>query len=309
MMTSTKYPTLGELEQYHLGTLPASRCHEIESLALNDPSLAEAMEGYEAVPSFEPLPSPDHVFKTKIHSITATHPKAWWLLNGWIIAMISDAFIFGGVIASLIYIEVPVSASTPIANTREETTQKSIVIKANETPLQLNKEVQLNNVATNVERLEKDPMVEDSKDTEKTEMPSETASRTVTADEYKYIGVDLKYIGNHKVLDYSEIFKNDFPEIESFILSENKQSSGGLSYLDFLTKALALYDAKEFNSCRIIFNWMLSEHGEDVNAEFFGAMTAHQLGDYEAAKNGFQRVLNSTTPVHKEEARRMISSY
>ncbi|MEY3398832.1 MAG: hypothetical protein RL220_1426, partial [Bacteroidota bacterium] len=46
--TTYRYPDTEEIKSYVDGTLNPERAHEIEALALDDPFLADALDGYQA---------------------------------------------------------------------------------------------------------------------------------------------------------------------------------------------------------------------------------------------------------------------
>ena len=53
MKEKNKIYTAADFARYHAGTMPADEMHELEKAALEDPFLADALEGYAYAPAFE----------------------------------------------------------------------------------------------------------------------------------------------------------------------------------------------------------------------------------------------------------------
>jgi TolA-binding protein len=79
--TQPAYPSLNEIEQYVQGTLPASRSREIELLAMEDPMVADALEGYTEIPAFEA------VGDIQFQSSSTVGGTPWWHIGGWILGL------------------------------------------------------------------------------------------------------------------------------------------------------------------------------------------------------------------------------
>ena len=53
MKEKNKIYTADDFARYHAGTMPAGEMHALEKAALEDPFLADALEGYIHAPAFE----------------------------------------------------------------------------------------------------------------------------------------------------------------------------------------------------------------------------------------------------------------
>lgn len=92
-LSHTALPSSQELEQYLNGTLDPARSHEIELLAEHSDLVAEAIEGYSAVPAFDGVPEWSGVVTTGKSAATTGSKlsllsRGWWHLNGWIVGLI-----------------------------------------------------------------------------------------------------------------------------------------------------------------------------------------------------------------------------
>jgi Tetratricopeptide repeat len=92
--TQPAYPNINEIEQYLQGSLPASRSREIELLAMEDPMVADAIEGYSEVPAFDAIQ--ELQFQSTTSSSVGGTP--WWHITGWIVG------VSVGVILAVIFI-------------------------------------------------------------------------------------------------------------------------------------------------------------------------------------------------------------
>ena len=53
MTEKNKKYTAADFERYYTGVMPVNEMHELERAALEDPFLADALEGYTCTPSFD----------------------------------------------------------------------------------------------------------------------------------------------------------------------------------------------------------------------------------------------------------------
>ncbi len=97
--TNKKY-TATDFERYHSGTMPADEMHSLEKAALEDPFLADALEGYTSATNFEAdileLKSrlEEKKKKKNVFSISSITESKWWRIAALFIIIAGVGFIF-----------------------------------------------------------------------------------------------------------------------------------------------------------------------------------------------------------------------
>src|SRR5512141_2641382 len=83
-MKEYKKYSAAEIERYHAGKMSVQEMHAIEKAALQDPFLADALEGYQHMPHFkEDLEEiqqrlAERTKQRKVFSIYSLADKGWW---------------------------------------------------------------------------------------------------------------------------------------------------------------------------------------------------------------------------------------
>jgi hypothetical protein len=98
-MKNNKLYTADDFKRYHAGTMPAAEMHELEKAALEDPFLADALEGYLNTPSFENdiKELKERLNKKrnkKIFSISSLAQSGWWRIAALFIIIAGAGYFF-----------------------------------------------------------------------------------------------------------------------------------------------------------------------------------------------------------------------
>jgi len=94
-----KYYTAADIEKYHSGLLSAKEMHELEKAALDDPFLADALEGYGATPvniSADISDLEQRLRKKTKNDKGATslrNSSAWWKIAAAIVVLAGAGFV------------------------------------------------------------------------------------------------------------------------------------------------------------------------------------------------------------------------
>jgi len=118
-------PSLEEIEQYQNGMLSNERAYEIEALAQENPLVADALEGFAALPAFTSLPNFEDGIPTSSSAsygikLLVKTPSPWWHLNGWIIGIMVGST--SAMLLSTLY-NIPASANANSDGMKIETKQ------------------------------------------------------------------------------------------------------------------------------------------------------------------------------------------
>ncbi|MFN8699223.1 MAG: tetratricopeptide repeat protein [Flavobacteriales bacterium] len=307
MKNTIKYPSLEELEQYHNGTLTASRCHEIESLALEDPVMADALEGFERVPSFYALPPAADVFSDVAAPVSSAR-RTWfkWQLNGWLAGVITGATVIGGVI-----VWVVLSHSGKMTE-HQQTAQKGSEEVASPSEIKENDSgVEEITDSTHISHKEagRDAAISSAKEitgqsgkSDADEKDARTGQPDLSVSS-SLIAASVTYVNGHKVLDYSDAYTSGFPDFTEVVLSGGTKYEGGESYLQFLKGCLDAYESGNFDEAEKAFQWLRETYPDDANATFFVPMCHYHLGRYSEAEEGFRHAMSVLVPTHKDNTR------
>ena len=100
MTEKSKIYTPADFERYHAGTMPANEMYELEKAALEDPFLADALEGYTYTPSFK---NDITELKEKLNkkrkrkngfSISSFAQSGWWRIAALFIVITGAGYFF-----------------------------------------------------------------------------------------------------------------------------------------------------------------------------------------------------------------------
>jgi hypothetical protein len=128
------------------------------------------------------------------------------------------------------------------------------------------------------------------------------------------VGVGMTSILNYRVADYSDYRK---PKWSNRVFSEghtpanqenkttqtDKPQSVGLTYMEYLEECLGYFDNKQYKQAKEGFDQLRTNYPEDVNAQFYGAMTHYHLGQYELAIALFELTESNVLRSFREEAK------
>ncbi len=129
--------------------------------------------------------------------------------------------------------------------------------------------------------------------------------------------VGIKYLAKYKCIDYSLYNRNNTkkknrqikglnPEYANLEDKKHKQqalnNNLNLSYFAYLEKALYKYKKTKYSEAIAMYNTILSQYKEDLNAKFYKAMALYQLGKYEKAILLYNQVIENSINVFDQEA-------
>ena len=100
MTEKSKIYTGVDFERYHSGAMPVNEMHELEKAALEDPFLADALEGYSYTPSFEndiielKEKLDERRKKKNVFSIFSLAQSGWWRIAALVIVITGAGYFF-----------------------------------------------------------------------------------------------------------------------------------------------------------------------------------------------------------------------
>ncbi len=265
--------------------------------------MADALEGFERVPSFEALPAAAEVFPISPTPLVPA-AKGWFSfsLNGWIVGAIAGATILGSVIVW-----------------NNEKAPQKIASKHMETPGVSNHPSTDKQVSGPTEALtdtestaaspgkqsgqpqEQAPVIPVSEVSRPDESPSED-HQSESYSSSRLIAASVSQVNGYKVLDYSDVYGHGFPKLTEVISQGSTRVSSASGYLGFLRECLDYCDKGHHEYASRGFQWLLNVHPEDVNALYFEAMCRFHLGEFSRADQGFRRVIANPVAIHKQSA-------
>ena len=100
MIEKSKIYTAADFERYYSGTMPVDEMYELEKAALEDPFLADALEGYTYAPSFsddvnelkEKLNEKQK--KKKVFFIASVAQSGWWRIAALFVIIAGASYFF-----------------------------------------------------------------------------------------------------------------------------------------------------------------------------------------------------------------------
>jgi tetratricopeptide (TPR) repeat protein len=127
----------------------------------------------------------------------------------------------------------------------------------------------------------------------------------------------IKYLIHYKIVDYSVFnrenksledrtigldarYSNDGDEIQETQTLVDKDLN--LSYFTYLEKAILKYDKKEYTESISMFNTILEQYPNDLNAIFYKAMSYYQLEKYEKAIKYYNKSIESELNIFNQES-------
>jgi len=162
---------------------------------------------------------------------------------------------------------------------------------------------------------------------EKTEIKRLEQKQAITIDVLDSIGgkaklgftynAGIKYLARYKCVDYSLYDRNNANKKEEQVkgldpeyanLEDKKYKKGSLnddlnlSYFAYLEKALYKYKKAKYSEAIAMYNTILSQYKDDLNAKFYKAMALYQLGKYEKAILLYNQVIDDPVNVFDQEA-------
>lgn len=130
------------------------------------------------------------------------------------------------------------------------------------------------------------------------------------------VAIQILHILNYKLADYSVIRSEEWERFSldevglpaSFGSQEEKKlyvkehPENVVSYIDYITQCIRAYDYEKFQQAIRRFNVVLEQYPDDVNAQFYSAMSYYAEKDYPKAIEYFLKVEKNGINTFDEEA-------
>lgn len=335
--TQPAYPSIHEIEQYLQGSLSPNRSREIELLAMEDPMVADAIEGYSEVPAF------DAVQEIQFNRPTTTGGTPWWHITGWIVGVSI------GVILAVLFIPsneeqkpekstqqtvvAPESEKAAIADNTSALTPSvnDDHAQASENTIRISPSE--NNLPSALSSTDFDDVITNDSNDLLRENPDDRikviqmdSNLPVLLDEEKKDpalkesiipgGADITHFNNYKLVDYTVLRKKTWPDfsLDSLHTSPSLENdfdhgdplrgeiSQSVPYITYLERCINEYSMGEYKSAAQQFDLILTQYPTDLNAQFYGAMSYYQIEDYDKAIELFNKSLKNVFKIFREES-------
>ncbi len=347
-------PSANEIKLYQEGKLEALRSHEIEILAQENPLLADALEGYSAIPAYSMLPVINEGIAHSTGVATGTAASAgaaaavkvgtaWWHINGWLIGVIAGSMAAVGV-SVMVNNNDETAANKPVIERSIDQTSESEsselvaeplsetsanAVLPGETPV-VNQQVIDQHDQPRAVSQETPPLqIRDSGETQQDIAPAEPEQPLNTAADQpnnfpedeapkksSTIAIKIMHILNYKLADYTAIRVKGWEKFSlddvglpaSFGSAEDRQKyldenpERSVPYVNYITDCIKAYDTEKFKVAIQRFNVVLEEYPEDVNAQFYTAMSFYATREYDKAIALFSKVEKNHINTFDEEA-------
>lgn len=324
--TDIHLPTLDEIRRYNEGTLGASRTHELELLALENPLVADALEGYHSIPAYTAMPRQAHFLKPR--------STAWWKIAAWscgVAALGMAAFVFlqphGSGVSELdsemqavpeivVPNEPTVTGLQPVVDSLPVITENARPVSPAPENYPQRYEIPENSVSEEADAVQ--PLVSiagyvDAGLSGRTRYEPELIQLPEPAQAED--AVVIKHIQNYKVVDYGSMRHNTWPPFDIEYLGtpamyENPENinthasevNKALPYISYMKQCIESFYKGNYNRCLGHFSVVLEQYPDDANAQFYGGMCYFKKGEFAKAIASFDKSLANTTKTFTEEA-------
>jgi len=129
------------------------------------------------------------------------------------------------------------------------------------------------------------------------------------------VAVNIRQVLHYKVADYSEIRNGEWDAFDGMGGIPAKYDNAGemnaaeaetapkkVPYMDYVTECMTALDQANYSLANKKFAVVLAEYPDDVNAQFYGALSYYRSAQYEKAIAGFDLTLKNTIRTFNEEA-------
>ena len=311
-----------EIEKYISGDLSEKEKYEIELKAQSSDL------DYDAIESFEKNPDKLNEFKKIKSDVSNKTFKSsiklkYFIITG-IAATITIFFIIYADIFNKKNNEILIAENTIVGQTSkpgkekskelffEETEVKTQETKAEEIDKTSNKELKSveenqikKNYNTQIEKIkqkETEPMIN---------IDSINTKKLIFA-----YNSPIKHLAHYKIVDYSfykrenQMKKENNLGLDARFSNEKEKSRKetlsdkdlNLSYFSFLEKAMYKYDKKEYTNAIYMYNTILEQYPNDLNAFFYKGMSYYQLKKYEKSIKYLNKTIESEINIFHQEA-------
>lgn len=310
-------PTADEIRRYHEGELDPHRAHEIEVLSQENPLLAEALEGFSATPAYATVPAINAAIAQTV-GIAGTGTSAaaslvgastpWWHLNGWMIGLIVGS---AAAVGTTLYISNDQNTEQKITNDSEKidlvvvqsttnSNEQSIppIISENTTSIKIEAPKNVDKVALN--NYASRPTAQDISviDGSKQDvLPRPVEDENTLPKKSSTVAIKIMHILNYKLADYTEIrttkwdkFSLDevglpanygsFEERKKYLDEHPEKAT---PYVEYISQCIKAFDDAKYKLAIQRFGVVLKEYPDDVNAQFYSAMSFYHTSEFEKA--------------------------
>lgn len=306
------------LRKYFDGSATPEEAHLLERRALDDPMLAEAMDGFEAhgYPEEAILATRQHL---RDNYGDHRSNKGRWAIGTLVLvaavfwyALVRDAGSEENTAASTTVIvegDGRVKEEPPLPSTKhvieQSATDSSMSFTISEPQAEEAKPEPAEHYYTREEAPETLPMIEPVAN----DSASETKKRTI-----KLPGAAIYHVFDYKVVDYRKIriatwtsdqllggtsAAQQSAQDRPLLLETDKQ----VTYVDYLKETMALFATEHYKKADRRFIEILRRFEDDANALFYGGMASLAQKDYGTAVDRFKRSLNLPINTFHEESR------
>lgn len=308
LTNSNREVTPQDIDNYLAEKLSSSDKHFIEAKALEDPFLADAIDGFKDFPNeLSNIPS----FKSKNH----------WV---WILSSIFVLLIFGVLILNPLSNESELTIAQEVTKNHELIPFKKDAIKTENTvhdvvKKELNHKI-ITKPLTNQKDVKKEeqilPLVREVVNLETYHHKPEIFSQETN---YNLAEVKIKTISyyNFIAVDYSVIYINkiDFEEVDmgtpanqsdvtSYRLTDEMKLSKThkFTYKEYLKKSLEKLSRQKYSSALSHFETILDHYPQDVNAQFYSGFSLFNMGKFEKSLKYFDKAIHNSFDFFYEDA-------
>ncbi len=306
------------LRKYISGEASSDEAHWLESRALSDPFLAEAIEGYENNPTA--IHTVDRLRK-RIDRKSATN-GSWWIVPG--ILVVTTVLIWMMLGSQSDDQPVTKQLTQEMPAEEVEQTEEPIVVESKVTdssmtftvkePVELPRKNDQRAESVNEEYVRKTPAPEPLRKEE----PSPVTSPTKSADDREPMvaGAPIYHLLDYKMVDYRGIrtsnswkvsFTPDLGTPASMQTKDDKtiitlNDTKEIAYVDYLEETMELFALARYKKAMNRFNTILEHFPDDANGLFYGGMCARELNRHETSISYLRMSKDLSIPTFKAES-------
>lgn len=303
------------LQKYFNGKLSEKEKNALEKLAMDDPFLKDAMEGFE----FSPESLDAHITRQKV---LGKKFNGIYLIIG---SVLTVALCTIMVFMSETDKDLIVNSDLADTQTEAEKTEVELLPDAIDTltPAPLEEQIKIAEVVENKKEIQKTitytntpgetPILieEEFKNTEdfeiipensnfsKAELVPATHLHDLFVVDYRRIErdrTDITYI-KYEFTGTSAEFENESQENNAELL----ETKVDMPYWEYLSKTLEFFIQENYKNALNRFLTILEQYPEDMNALFYGGLCYYNLGNFNKALDFFEKILTSELNAFREE--------
>lgn len=307
------------IRKYYNGSLTEAEKNAIEKLALDDPFLKDALDGFDQDPgAFEAF------YKNRLPAKTTG--GSFQIVIGLALTAILVAILIVLHSKKEDILQPQTIASSDVSNIDTSLHEIEILPTFIDTlsPAPETDQIRLEEIAQDREEIEKSILY----DQVQTDVPILIKEEDLLADDYVLEPeehnlevqelVPATYLFGMFVVDYRRIKRENTQitytkyeltgtsaEFENEHAEQNQdlqETTVEISYWEYLGKALEAFSNENYKSALNRFEIILSQYTEDFNALFYGGLCFYNLGNFNKALSRFDQIISIELNAFKEEA-------